>query len=83
MINLNFVSSIGLIADIVGVLLLFKYGLPSRILNHGGSLLLEESDDEESARNRYNKNVERWAYIGLVLILVGFVLQLIGTNIVL
>jgi hypothetical protein len=35
---MNLISSIGLIADILGVLLLFKYGLPSMIKEHGGGV---------------------------------------------
>ncbi len=78
---MNLISSIGLIADIIGVLLLFKYGLPSMLKENGGGLLLEEDAAEEKIRINTNDKIKRRAYFGLTLILIGFLLQLIGTNI--
>ncbi len=78
---MNIFSSIGLIADILGVLFLFKYGLPSKIKEHGGSILLEENSETEKERIKYNNKIERRAYYGLILLIIGFILQLIGTNI--
>ncbi len=78
---MNLVSSIGLVFDIIGVLILFKYGLPSKIQNHKGSIIREEGKEEEKARKKENKKIKQWANLGLILILIGFLLQLIGTNI--
>ncbi len=76
---MNLISSIGLILDMIGVLLLFKYGLPSKI-SEGEGLTIDESEEAETKRNKINANIKWRAYIGLALILMGFVLQLIGTN---
>jgi hypothetical protein len=72
-------SIIGLIFDIFGVLILFKYGLPSKLKEHGGGLLFEENSDEEKQRNADNNRIIKWAYSGLTLLIVGFLFQLIGT----
>lgn len=75
----QFYSAIGLIFDIVGVLILFKYGLPSKLKEHGGGLLLEENSEDEKQRNADNNRIIKWAYTGLTLLIVGFIFQLIGT----
>lgn len=75
----QFYSAFGLILDIVGVLILFKYGLPSKVKEHGGGLLLEENSEEEKLRISDNNKITRRAYLGLTLLLIGFFLQLIGT----
>lgn len=72
----SWISSIGLILDIIGVLFVFKYGLPEVLDRQGrGFLLLEGTDDAEAAKARH---YDRMARIGLFLIIAGFVLQLIG-----
>jgi hypothetical protein len=78
--KINWFSTIGLILDIIGVLMLFKYGLPSKI-SDGDTLGIEESKEEEELRNNKNKYIIKMAYFGLSFILIGFVFQLIGTNI--
>ncbi len=77
---INWWSTIGLIADMIGVYLLFKYGLPSKIEESSGSIGLEESVEAEKARKQRNKKIERWSYFGLLLIFTGFFFQIIGTN---
>lgn len=78
-VNINIVSSIGLISDIVGVLILFVYGLPSKIEQH--NLVSFSGTKEPEHVSRKNRKVKRWAYVGLSLLLLGFILQLIGTNV--
>jgi hypothetical protein len=72
----KFVNSIGLIFDIAGVVLVWKYGLPESISRTGATyLLLEESDATEIARaNKYDKR----SRIGLSLLMLGFIGQLIS-----
>lgn len=82
---LNLISTIGLLFDIIGVLLLFKFGLPSKIIDSNQILSIQirtkdEQEAEEKRVNRHNKKVTFWAYCGLSLILLGFIFQLIGTN---
>ena len=78
---MNWFSSAGLILDIIGILFLFEYGLPSKIKEHGGSILMEENNEDEMDRDAKNNKIRRRSYFGLSLILIGSILQLIGTNI--
>jgi hypothetical protein len=69
---------IGLIFDIIGVFMLFLYGLPSRIEPSGDLLGLEESTDEELKREKKNRRIKILAFIGLSFIFLGFIFQLLG-----
>lgn len=72
--NANFINSIGLVFDIIGVLLLFKYGLPSEISSTGSiGISLEGTDYDEVKKY---KKYKRWSIIGLSFILIGFAFQL-------
>jgi hypothetical protein len=62
-----------------GVFLLFKYGLPSNVLE-GTVLIIEEKQEEANKRSRINKKITIKSYIGLSLIGIGFLLQLIRSN---
>lgn len=69
-------SVIGLIASLVGVILLFRFGMPFKLPYLGGGFLLAEpTDSAEVARDaRYLF----WGWVGLVLIVCGTFLQMIG-----
>ena len=69
-------NSIGLTLDIIGAVLLFKYGLPEDLDRHGHQRLILEQIDEEEARlaQRYDK----LSKAALSLLIVGFVLQLVS-----
>lgn len=70
------VNSVGLVMDVVGVLLLFKFGLPEDVRRNGeGYLILEETDQSEIAKA---KRYDFWARIALGLVVLGFVAQLIS-----
>jgi hypothetical protein len=70
------VNSIGLVMDVVGVLLLFKFGLPEDVRRKGQSyLLLEETDQNEIAKAEC---YDFWARIALGLVVLGFVAQLVS-----
>jgi len=71
----NIINSIGLGLDIIGVLILFKYGLPSKM--HMPPKLLLENDLAKKEKQE-NKNIKRWAHAGLIILLIGFILQFIG-----
>ena len=73
------ISQYGLVSDIVGVILLFKYGFPSKIKSAAGVRIVGEISEEEKKRvNKTNRNIKFWGYTGLGLIIIGFVLQFIG-----
>ncbi|MDO9069073.1 MAG: hypothetical protein Q7W05_11530 [Deltaproteobacteria bacterium] len=70
------VNSIGLICDAVGVLLIWKYGLPEAISRTGAvHLILEQTDDAEIVKA---KKFDRWARVGIALLVLGFILQLVS-----
>ena len=77
-INLN---QAGQFLDIVGVLLLFKYGLPSEVKAEEGSVLSDYIPEDERTKVRlHNSKVRKRAYIGLGFVLLGFILQFFGSS---
>ena len=72
----SLVNSIGLLCDIVGAVLIWRYGLPEPISRTGAvHLIAEQTDETEKAKaNRY----DRIARSGIVLLVGGFVLQLVS-----
>ena len=70
------VNSIGLICDVIGALLIWKYGLPEAISRSGAvHIIAEQSDDDEIAKA---KTFDRWARLGIALLIFGFILQLVS-----
>lgn len=70
------VNSIGLVLDIAGALLLWKYGLPEHLSREGHVyFVLNEIDEEEKAKA---KKYDRWSHAGLSLLILGFGLQLVS-----
>jgi hypothetical protein len=79
--NTNWFNIIGLILDIVGVLLLFKYGLPSKIEDAEGGFVLTSEGKPKEIRERIikkNKRIYFWSHFGLFLLIIGFILQVIS-----
>jgi hypothetical protein len=76
MTNSNIVNSVGLILDIVGAGLLWRFGLPADISRSGAILLATEQIDEEERRKalRY----DQVAFWGFLLLVGGFALQLVS-----
>ena len=77
--HFNLISSIGLIIDILGVILLFIYGLPSKV-SEGDYFTDGETEDMQEKRLKKNKHIQKMAHIGLICLILGFLFQLIGTN---
>ena len=61
--------------DIVGVILLFIYGLPSKIIGPPKMLLEGDITNDELKKNAF---VTKMSYLGLTLLIIGFILQLAG-----
>ena len=76
--NANWLSAVGLILDIIGVLLLFAFGLPSKIELSGGGIAKEETREEEKKREKANGRIVLGAKIGLWMIIIGFAFQVAG-----
>jgi hypothetical protein len=73
-------SVAGLFLDIIGALLLFEYGLPSKVKEEAGDFIVDGVTDQELQDIRkYNSKIRFRAKLGLGLLIAGFVLQLIGT----
>ena len=66
---------IGLILDIIGAFLIFKYGLPEALSRTGGSFIIAEEEDpyEIVIAKKYDK----LSKLGFRLLIVGFGFQLI------
>jgi hypothetical protein len=69
----NIINIVGLLANLVGVILLFRYGMPFRIRTGGSSVYVSSSVDPKEVR------AEGWAevlgWIGLIVIVLGTAAQ--------
>lgn len=75
------IGSAGLVLDIVGVFLLFKFGLPSELVHPDQADLLAigiASDDKRRVRRRRWDRHRLGSRMGLTSLVVGFVLQIAG-----
>ena len=71
----DILSIFGLSANFCGGILLWKYGIPNRVSREGHSyLIFEQIDEREKARARF---YDRMSALGLILLIVGFVVQLL------
>ena len=73
MASADLISSIGLGLDIIGVSLVFIYGLPSKVTEGGLTMIGWGRSVEGAEKFRHYK---RMAHVGLSLLAVGFALQL-------
>ena len=70
------VNSAGLILDIVGAVLVWRYGLPDAISRTGAiHLILEQTDEVEMAKAKRHDTIAR---CGIGLLIAGFGLQLVS-----
>ncbi len=67
------VNSIGLLLDIVGVVLLFRFGLPPGVTRTGAGYLTWGVDEGEV---RKSKLYDRMSWVALALLILGFGLQI-------
>ena len=70
--NLN---NIGLLLDIGGVFIIYKFGLPDNVNREGKSVLIIENVDPEEIKK--GKKYDNMAAVGILLLIVGFALQII------
>jgi hypothetical protein len=80
----NILNIIGLSLDIIGVLMLFKYGLPPDISKDGSVLISMDFGTKEEKEKRISegKKYTKLSYTALVFLVGGFISQLIA-NIIL
>jgi hypothetical protein len=69
-------SVAGLVFSLIGVLLLFRYGMPYQLRTGGSSIYVASSSDPRSAalEQRYSK----LGWLGLFLIVIGTICQIVG-----
>lgn len=73
------ITTVGLLLDIAGVILLFFFGFPQPDLNRGVVVTIKgqpELSDEKAIKKRRHQT---FSVLGLVLLVLGFVLQIVGT----
>ncbi len=73
------ISAIGLLLDIIGVLLLWRFGLPPKLRRGGVSFFVLEQKDENEAKKA--RLYDRIAHVAIFLIVLGFALQAFGTGV--
>jgi hypothetical protein len=74
MVTSTIVNSIGLILDIAGVVLVWRYGLPESVSREGAQYIITEQTDERERMKA--ARFDLLSKIGLGLIIGGFALQL-------
>lgn len=70
---LYLVNAAGLLFDIIGVLILAKFGLPPKVNREGTFAILTEKTDNVEIKK--GKKYEKLSLLALGLIILGFVLQ--------
>jgi hypothetical protein len=69
-------SILGLVANLAGVLLLFRYGMPYRVPSASGMFLMNTQRDPEIMKE--DAKYTQLGKIGLWLVIVGTFLQVLG-----
>lgn len=89
MTNGELLINIGLVLDIIGIAIIFKYGPPQPAHEEGVSLAFGEDTtftDGLSVREinaeieRRRRKYQMYSRVALSLLLLGFLLQLVGNN---
>ena len=73
------INSLGLFLNILGALLLWKFGLPESINRKGMFFLVLQSTDEKEIKKA--KRYDKLSILAVLLLVLGFILQLISNYI--
>ena len=76
MISNSEISALGLFLDIIGVLLLWRFGLPPDIRRSGHSYVLLEVEDESEKKKA--KLYDKISHVAILIIVLGFAFQAAG-----
>ena len=76
----RWLNTIGLVAGIIGVVIIFQFGPPQPNLEPGSALLLEGDavTQQEADKAVERKRYEQMSELGLLLVAIGFVFQLVA-----
>ncbi len=69
-------TAMGLTLNIVGTLLIWRFGLPEAVSRKGEDFLITSHRDPSQIKKA--KQYDRFSALGAFLLVVGFLLQLIG-----
>lgn len=69
---------LGLLANLIGVVLLFRYGMPYRT-PHKGSFLKLTGDPDSDIERRKDRLYAKLGFLGLTLIVAGTGLQIVAS----
>ena len=72
----SLINSVGLVLDIIGAVLLWRYGLPESISRDGLEIVITSKVNENEKAKA--KKYDCWSKIGLSFLIAGFVLQLVS-----
>ncbi len=71
------ITNIGLVLDIIGALIIWKYGLPSAVTKSTHPLIFRNPTEKE----KQDVNISPiMAHLGIVFLILGFCLQFLGNN---
>lgn len=74
---LKWSGAIGLVLDIIGAYLIYKFGLPEEVSKSGTvNLVIEEEDPEEIEKAR---KYDKLSKLGFYILIAGFILQLVSS----
>jgi hypothetical protein len=71
------VNTLGLVFNLLGVFILFRYGMPFHIPTGGANTLLLEGTDQAAVALEHKYML--LGYVGLAFLVLGTVLQIIAT----
>ena len=74
------INSVGLFLDIVGVILLFFFGMPSRVSEGPPVLSFGEDPDSTKQREKQWKQYQLVSRFAMVLLILGFALQIVSNH---
>jgi hypothetical protein len=70
-------SPIGLILDIIGAILIYKYGLPEEVSRSGTTVIIMEQEDEDEKLKALK--YDKYSRKGFWSLIMGFIFQLISS----
>jgi hypothetical protein len=70
-------SVLGVLVSLIGFLILFRYGMPSRVRSEGVTYIITEQVDEKE--KQIDRRYEVFGYAGLLLALIGGLMQAYGS----
>ncbi|MCG1037068.1 hypothetical protein [Polaribacter sargassicola] len=76
-ITQKLLNNIGLIMNITGVIITFKHALPNAVQKYSKNIIYSKPSKSEIMKILYSGV---YSYIGIILILLGFVFQLASNN---